>query len=389
MTDRSPSGSTQRRADVAVRGRGIVAHTLALLLAQQGLRVALVSDGPAEPHAHSDVRAYALNSASRAVLESVRAWPDGPAVTPVNAMRVWGDQRAELGFDPPSQASDGALGWIVDVPVLEQRLAQAVEFAAGITRTDTAPNATLTVVCEGKHSRTRDALGLNFEVRHYPHTALAARLQTEQAHGGVARQWFLRAANGLDHEIVALLPMDGPNGHTVALVWSLPHAEARHWLQADAQALTQAVQERSQHALGTLTLTGPAQAWPLQCSRAERWFTTTDQGSVVLAGDAAHAMHPLAGQGLNVGLGDAAELARVLHAREYWRSVGDPKLLRRYERARAADVAAMRWLTDGLFDLFGHPDPRVEQLRHWGLQAVNRMPPLRAWLTRQAMGGPA
>jgi 2-polyprenyl-6-methoxyphenol hydroxylase-like FAD-dependent oxidoreductase len=97
-------------------------------------------------------------------------------------------------------------------------------------------------------------------------------------------------------------------------------------------------------------------------------------------------MHPLAGQGLNVGLGDVATLARVLREREYWRALGDSKLLRRYERARAADVAALRWLTDGLFDLFGHPDPRVEQLRHWGLQAVNRLTPVRDWLTRQAMG---
>ena len=387
MTDRSPQGSAPRRVDVAVRGRGIVAHTLALLLAQQRLRVALVSDDTAAPPAGApDVRAYALNSASRALLESVRAWPQEPAVTPVGAMRVWGDRQAELGFDPPAQATDGALGWIVDVPALENQLAQAVGFAPGITPTHTMPPAALTVVCEGKHSRTRDALGIKFEVRNYPHTALAARLHCEQPHGGVARQWFVRSANGLGHEILALLPMDGPTGHTVALVWSLPHAQAQQWLAATPDDLAQAVQQRSQACLGALTLSSPAQAWPLQCARAERWFTTGPQGAVALAGDAAHAMHPLAGQGLNVGLGDVAELARVLQAREYWRSPGDAKLLRRYERARAADVAAMRWLTDGLFDLFDHPDPRVEQLRHWGLQAVNRLVPVRNWLTRQAMG---
>lgn len=386
MTDRSPSGSAPRRVDVAIRGRGIVAHTLALALSQQGLRVALVADEALAPAASApDVRAYALNSASRQLLESVRAWPEGEAITPISAMRVWGDQRAELGFVPPAGA-DGALGWIVDVPALEQRLEQALDFAPGITRSDTVPTAALTVVCEGKHSPTRAALGLPMAVRRYPHTALAARLHASVPHGGVARQWFVRSADGLGHEILALLPMGGAQGSEVALVWSLPHGDAQAWLQAEPAALASAVQDRSEHGLGELTLSSAAQAWPLQCARAERWFATGPQGSVVLAGDAAHTMHPLAGQGLNVGLGDVATLAQVLREREYWRPLGDPKLLRRYERARAADVAAMQWLTDGLFDLFGHPDPRVEQLRHWGLQAVHRFTPVRNWLTRQAMG---
>ncbi len=386
MTDRSPSGSAPRRVDVAIRGRGIVAHTLALALSQQGLRVALVADEALAPAASApDVRAYALNSASRQLLESVRAWPEGEAITPISAMRVWGDQRAELGFVPPAGA-DGALGWIVDVPALEQRLEQALDFAPGITRSDTVPTAALTVVCEGKHSPTRAALGLPMAVRRYPHTALAARLQASVPHGGVARQWFVRSADGLGHEILALLPMGGAQGSEVALVWSLPHGDAQAWLQAEPAALASAVQDRSEHGLGELTLSSAAQAWPLQCARAERWFATGPQGSVVLAGDAAHTMHPLAGQGLNVGLGDVATLAQVLREREYWRPLGDPKLLRRYERARAADVAAMQWLTDGLFDLFGHTDPRVEQLRHWGFQAVNRFTPVRNWLTRQAMG---
>jgi 2-polyprenyl-6-methoxyphenol hydroxylase-like FAD-dependent oxidoreductase len=385
MTDRSPSGSLPRRADAAIRGRGIVAHSLALALSQQGLRVTLVADDTAPAPTQPDVRAYALNSASRALLESLRAWPEGEAITPISAMRVWGDQRAELGFVPPAGA-DGALGWIVDVPALEQRLEQALDFAPGITRSDTAPTAALTVVCEGKHSPTRAALGLPKAVRRYPHTALAARLQASVPHGGVARQWFVRSADGLGHEILALLPMGGAQGSEVALVWSLPHADAQAWLQAEPAALASAAQDRSEHGLGELTLSSAAQAWPLQCARAERWLGTGPQGSVVLAGDAAHTMHPLAGQGLNVGLGDVATLARVLREREYWRPLGDLKLLRRYERARAADVAAMQWLTDSLFDLFGHPDPRVEQLRHWGLQAVNRFTPVRNWLTRQAMG---
>jgi 2-polyprenyl-6-methoxyphenol hydroxylase-like FAD-dependent oxidoreductase len=124
----------------------------------------------------------------------------------------------------------------------------------------------------------------------------------------------------------------------------------------------------------------------LELSTADRWLAQTPNGTVALAGDAAHAMHPLAGQGLNLGLADVAELARVLREREYWRTLGDWRLLRRYERARAADVRAMAWVTDGLFALFDHTDGRIQTLRNWGIQQFDRSGPLKHWLARQAMG---
>src|SRR5690606_35646613 len=135
-------------------------------------------------------------------------------------------------------------------------------------------------------------------------------------------------------------------------------------------ALAAAVQERCGAALGAMRLQGPAQAWPLELARARRWVVATDREGVALAGDAAHAMHPLAGQGLNMGLADAAALARVLRGREPWRIVGDVRLLRRYERARQADVQLMSWLTDGLFGLFSLGDSRVQALRNWGMSGV-------------------
>lgn len=376
------SPATARRADVVIRGAGVVGQALALLLAQDRLRVALVAP-PAAPRA-DDVRAYALNNTSRELLRALRAWPDDVpgAVTPVTGMQVHGDADGTLRFDAAELGAE-ALTWIVDVPALERRLADAIGFAAGVQRVAEAPAARLTVVCEGRHSATREALGIEHDVFPYPHKAVAARLRAAQPHGGIARQWFA------DGEVLALLPLGGDGGHELALVWSLPTEKAGQWLQAEPAAFAAAVQARSQQALGELTLLGAPQAWPLQLSRARRWIAPGAEGSsgtVVLAGDAAHAVHPLAGQGLNLGLADAAELARVLHAREYWRELDDPKLLRRYERARAADVQAMAWVTDGLFSLFGLADSRVQLLRNRGLSGFDRSGPLKRWFARQAMG---
>ncbi len=380
-----------QKFDVCIRGAGIVGSTLALLLAQQRLRVALCAAAPASPSGgHSDIRAYALNAASRALLESVRAWPDGPpptgaepAVTPVLRMDVRGDQGGALAFDAPDSAKP--LNWLVDVPALEARLAEALRFqgmVTAITAPTPPPPAPLTVVCEGRRSQTRAEWGIAHHAKAYPHHAVAARLRLAVPHEGVARQWFQGG------EIVALLPLGGPAGQGVALVWSVPSTKAQRLAGLSAEdflaALAQVAPDLAAH-LAQAELTHAPQTWPLELSQAERWIGP----GMALAGDAAHAMHPLAGQGLNVGLGDVAELARVLQGREYWRSVGDTKLLRRYERARKADFAAMGGLTDGLFLLFNQDQPLVQTLRNWGMSGVNQMAPLKHWLTRQAMGDPS
>ena len=371
-----------QRFDVTIRGDGIVGSTLALLLAQQRMRVALVSRTPAlrASHGHSDIRAYALNAASRHLLESVRAWPsDLLTTTPVTRMEVQGDQGGQLSFDATGCGSP-ELNWIVDVPALEARLSDALQYQSHVQVLDEAmlplSKAPLTVVCEGRRSSTRAEFGFDHVVKAYPHHALAARLNLPVPHGGVARQWFNQG------EVLAILPMGGSAGQTAALVWSVPSDKARHLLELRPEDFVDQLASMCGLPAKGMTLSHPAQSWSLDLSQASHWV----KPGVVLAGDAAHAMHPLAGQGLNVGLGDVGELARVLQVREYWRELGDLKLLRRYERARKAEFAAMSGLTDGLFSLFNHPASASKSLRNWGMTGIDRLSPLKNWLTRRAMG---
>lgn len=358
--------------DVCIRGAGIVGRTLALLLAQARLRVALVR-GPAQAAgANSDVRAYALNAASKELLERVRAWPDEAHANPVCRMEVHGDAGGELHFRAEDQAVP-ALAWIVDVGALLARLEDALRYQPQVQWVDAPQPAELTVVTEGRASTTRDELHVPFDVTAYAQHAIAARLECEKPHDCVARQWF---ANG---EILALLPL---GGHSVALVWSVADSRSGGLLSLDAEQFAQAVEAACHGALGKMTLASERAMWPLQLARAQRWCGP----GWALAGDAAHTVHPLAGQGLNLGLADARELAAVLQEREYWRTVGDLRLLRRYERSRKADVAAMGAVTDGLQQLFARSDEPWSAVRNWGMTGVDRSGPVKDWLARQAMG---
>ncbi|MDB5872935.1 MAG: 2-octaprenyl-3-methyl-6-methoxy,4-benzoquinol hydroxylase-like protein [Ramlibacter sp.] len=365
--------------DVCIRGAGIVGRVLALLLARERLRVGLVRQ-PANPAgASSDVRAYALNAASKDLLELLRAWPDAEHAAAVTGMEVQGDDGGEVRFSAQAQGVP-ALAWIVDVQALQERLADALRYQPLVEWLDAPQAATLTAVCEGKASTSRAEFGVQYSVTPYPQQAIAARLHCEKPHGQIARQWF---ANG---EILAFLPLGGPatdgGGNSIAIVWSVNEQRAPDLLALDAPAFEAQLEAASHASLGKLTLASERAAWPLQLAQADRWCGP----GWVLAGDAAHTVHPLAGQGLNLGLADASELGRILHEREYWRSVGDVKLLRRFERSRKADVLAMGAATDGLQQLFAQQAEPWASLRNWGMTGFDRSGPLKDWVARQAMG---
>ena len=369
--------SMSQQFDVCIRGGGVVGRTLALLLARERLKVALVAP-PAVPD-HEDVRAYAINSASRSLLESLRAWPEEPFATPVLDMQVWGAAGSDAGtmLDFSAQrTAQSALAWIVDVPTLEQRLGDAVRFQSHIDVVQAPVKAALQVVCEGQKSSSRNEFGASWSVKPYDQIAIAARLTSSQPHHGVARQWF---NNG---DILALLPLSGADGNSLALVWSVSTERADALQKIPVDDFCAALQADCGDTPGHLSLSSQRVSWPLSLSNADRWVGP----GWALAGDAAHTVHPLAGQGLNLGLADAAALAGVLAQREYWRGMGDEKLLRRYERQRKADVAVMGAVTDGLHGLFANTDARLQALRQWGMTGFARSGPLKAWVIRQAMG---
>ena len=230
---------------------------------------------------------------------------------------------------------------------------------------------------EGKDSATRAAMGSRMARRPYAHQAIAARLVAARPHAGLARQWFRSP------DVLALLPMDQPRrDHGLALVWSVPDERAAALLALSDEAFEAELLLATAGAAGELRLQGARAAWPLSVGRAEPLYGP----GWLLLGDAAHVVHPLAGQGLNLGLADVASIARVLAEREAWRSPGDERLLARHARARAGDTLAMRALTDGLLQLFSHPSPWAKELRNRGLGLVNHVPPLKRLLTRAAMG---
>jgi ubiquinone biosynthesis UbiH/UbiF/VisC/COQ6 family hydroxylase len=399
--------------DVLIQGSGIVSRVTALLLATQNLRVALSASPsagqPASDKAAPDIRAYAINAASRQMLQSLRVWPaanhpEAHAASPVQAMQVFDvAQQSHIAFKAPT---DSALAWIANAQALSEQLEQAVHYQSRISLLN--PTAmqcaqaeqryALQILCEGRQSAQRQALGIGWTQHPYAHTALAARLRSAVPHAQTAKQWFAQGPQGL--EIIGLLPQ---GTHDWALVWSMPQGLAAAIKALPAESFAQTLMQRCHAGNNTeqesLTLTSAVQSWPLFLGRASALCgpdltapaspTGSTPPSWALVGDAAHSIHPLAGQGLNLGLADAAALAQTLSQRESWRgpkAVGHLPLLRRYARARSLDHALWAQVTDQLFNAFAHQQAQVQQLRGWGLSVLNKSTSFKTLVGRMAAG---
>jgi ubiquinone biosynthesis UbiH/UbiF/VisC/COQ6 family hydroxylase len=379
-----------------VVGGGLVGKTAALALAQSGLRTALVASRAAglPPGAAFDSRIYALSSSSQALLERLRVWQalDRSRLGPVFDMRVFGDAHAELHFSA-FQASVPQLAWIVESSLIEQSLDAALRFspslswfesrAQGMTVEADAAHIALAsgemletdliVGADGAHSWVRAQMGAKMNRRDYRQTGVVANFKAERPHGETAYQWFR------DTEIIALLPLPGDH---VSLVWSARTEHADELLALDPAQLAAQVEQATQNLLGTLDCVTPAQGFPLGLQTVDRLIAPR----VALVGDAAHLIHPLAGQGMNLGLRDVAALADVVANKESFRDLGDPILLRRYERARREDIQKLMFATDGLQRLFAVPGTLARAARNTGMAFVGAQPLIKRWLVSAALG---
>lgn len=388
--------ATNQTFDVAVIGGGLVGKSAALALTQGGLRVALLAQpcAPLPAGAVFDARVYAFSRSSQSLFERLRVWQaiDPARLTPVYDMRVFGDAAAELHFSA-YQASVAQLAWIAESSVVERALDAALRFQPNLTWIDSRAQtfdvkphaavigldngrtieADLAVGADGAHSWVRAQIGSGVERREYRQTGVVANFRASKPHGETAFQWFR------DGEIIALLPL--PDQH-VSLVWSAETAHAEALVKLDPEQLAAEVERVTQQQVGALECVTPARGFPLALQTVDRLIAPR----VALVGDAAHLIHPLAGQGVNLGLRDVAALVDVIARKEAFRDLGDTVLLRRYERGRREDIRKLAAATDGLQRLFSIPGTIARAMRNTGMAFVGAQPLIKRWLVAAALG---
>ena len=385
--------------DVAIIGGGLVGLSLAAVLGRGGFDVAVLEAREPErdwPEGSVDLRVYAITRASQALFTQLGVWPAmQPKAGPFRDMRVW-DEGGEgsIHFDS-AELGEPCLGHILEARVIEKALLDTLSDlpavslicpakVQGFTELDggqeielesgKALTAKLLVGADGKHSRVRDYAGIHAKASDYGQQALVAVVSTERPHEQTAWQRFLPTGP------LAFLPLaDGRS----SIVWSATSDEAKRLLELDDAAFCEALGEAFGYRLGRVLDCGERILFPLRRQYAERYVAPR----VALVGDASHVIHPLAGQGVNLGLKDVRELADVLlEARGEQRDIGKLAVLRRYERARKGDNMAMMLAMDGFKHLFGSRVPPLRWARNFGLNLVDASRPVKNRIMRSAMG---
>ncbi|KFI21785.1 UbiH/UbiF/VisC/COQ6 family ubiquinone biosynthesis hydroxylase [Nitrosococcus oceani] len=389
--------------DVLIVGAGLIGSCLALALGQSPkLRIALVESNPPDLgdvlQGTYDLRVRAISRASENIFKNLGAWQGMAAqrISPFREMHVWdGTGSGEIHFDS-AEIGEPHLGHIIENQVIQNALLKQCQnlnnidlyapvHACGIIQHERKIYLQLTegqrlgarvlIGADGANSRVRQWAGISNRGWDYQQKGLVATVQTEKPHQETAWQCFL------PHGPLAFLPLDNP--YYCSIVWSTTPEEATRLLALEDQEFTTALAAAFEYRLGAIEALGPRAAFPLRLRHAETYI----QPRLALVGDAAHTIHPLAGQGANLGLLDAATLAEVLiAAQRRKKDLGSLAVLRRFERWRKGDNLATQLVMDGFKRLFGDTQFPTRLIRNFGLITTNAATPIKCLIMRRASG---
>ena len=392
------SASVGETHELVVVGGGLVGVSLGIACAQAGLDTLVVDrENPSVMLAASyDGRASAIAYGSRQILAGLGIWEKVAAeAAPILEIRVADDNAPLFLHYDHREVGDHPLGWIVENTVLRRALLERVrelpalthaapQSVTGVERSaagalvrladDGAVRARLVAAADGKASPLRKSAGIRTIEWSYPQTGIVTTVRHEAPHRGVAVEHFLPAGP------FAILPL---TGNRSSIVWTERAELAPRILAMDAAGFAEELRRRFGDFLGAVEPVGPRWSYPLAFLHAEHYAAPR----LALVGEAAHVIHPIAGQGLNLGLRDVAALAEVLvDARRLGLDIGDSEVLRRYERWRRMDNWMLSAVTDTLNRLFSNTVPPVKAARDLGLAAINQVPALKRLFMRHAMG---
>lgn len=382
---------------ILVCGSGIAGLASAVGLTKAGFNVSVLGPKNLVVNQNPDnwhPRVYAISPSSQQFLADIGIWGllNHSRVTTVESMQVYGDASGHVDLQSWHGASS-ALAWIIESGEIERALQQAlqvygitwhddkfdsIQSNAVITESGSRINFDLLIGADGALSKVRTESGIYHDKKMYGDNGVVCHLTTQYAHQNTAMQWFC------GDSILALLPLaDTSQGHQMSMVWSMPESQAHSLLALDTEAQSKVLYTKLQSVtvgvMGNLSVRSKLFSFPLTIEK-----TDMVAPSIALVGDAAHRVHPLAGQGLNLGLGDVNQLISTLKNKEKWYGVGDIRVLQRYKRARANPIMAMRTATHALHQLFNIKSAPIVHARNLGMSLANNLPPLKRFLINGA-----
>ena len=381
------------RTDVTIVGAGLVGLAAAVAMHQAGFSVMLVdSRNPADADFLDetwDARIYAISPKNAQWLNDLGVWPlmNQSRIGLMLSMEIFGETVSLKGEQAPitlsaSDVNADCLGYIVESKSLMQALLKQAEGLGVQTRFDSPCEAignmpdkailhlpqqsvesTLLLAADGSQSWVRQQLNMPMQNKSYEQTAIVANFTATKPHGNIARQWFAQDAD-YKNSILAWLPLPD---NTISIVWSVSTNYADVLLMLSDDEFANTVKLAGNSTLGDLKLLSPAVKFPLSLQKT----SMLSQNSVILVGDAAHQVHPMAGQGVNLGFRDIVDLVEIFKTKHQYQALNDSSLLKRYTRKRKVDILNMVLLTDSLYHLFRSQNAAINAVRNWGFSKTN------------------